>query len=137
MSETEDPAPSKEQVETGASEDVDENNLQQSADDPQPYKQPTNILEKKLAVGWVGRIFGDKDEKTGNIAVTAVFLAFVLIAVVIGFDDTETTTNFSSEGNVVETTVQKIPYVQVIVTGAISIITAALGYVFGVKKTKD
>lgn len=115
-------------------EDIKSAERDKSADQPTTAPGIPTIQEKKLSLGWVGRIFGDKHEKTGNIAITAIIFAFLLIVVVICVDST--TTSIAQNGNINQT-VEKLPYAQVIVTGAISIITAALGYVFGVKKSND
>lgn len=81
-----------------------------------------NLREWKLDLGWIGRVFGGKDEKAGNVAVAAICMAFAMVIVMIIIDacvDAE------------------IPYSQVVVTGGISIITAALGYVCGVDKSSN
>ena len=78
------------------------------------------LRERKLDLGWLGCIFGGKDEKAGNVAVAAILMAFAMVISMTIIDacvDTE------------------IPYSQVVVTGGISIITAALGYVCGVDKS--
>ena len=85
--------------------------------DPETY-----LRERKLDMGWLGRVFGGKDEKAGNVAVAAILTAFVMVISMTIIDacvDTE------------------IPYSQVVVTGGISIITAALGYVCGVDKSSN
>ena len=82
----------------------------------------SNLRERKLDLGWIGRIFGGKDEKAGNVAVAAIVMAFLMVIAMIVID-----AYFERE----------IPYSQVVVTGGISIITAALGYVCGVDKTSN
>ena len=83
--------------------------------DPESY-----LRERQLDLGWIGRVFGGKEEKAGNVAVAAIMMAFIMVVamfVIDAFVDGE------------------IPYSQVVVTGGISIITAALGYVCGVDKS--
>lgn len=82
----------------------------------------SHLRERRLDLGWIGRIFGGKDEKAGNVAVAAILMAFVMVitmTIIDAFVDAE------------------IPYSQVVVTGGISIITAALGYVCGVDKSSN
>ena len=83
--------------------------------DPESY-----LRERKLDLGWIGRIFGGKEEKAGNIAVAAIVMAFLMVVAMLVID---------------ARTESDIPYSQVVVTGGISIITAALGYVCGVDKS--
>lgn len=84
---------------------------------------PEGVLkERKLELGWIGRIFGGKEEKAGNIAVAAIIMAFLMVVAVFMIDA------------LMESA---ISYSQVVVTGGISIITAALGYVCGVDKSSN
>lgn len=85
--------------------------------DPETY-----LRERKLDMGWLGRVFGGKDEKAGNVAVAAILMAFLMVISM----------------TIIDASVDaEIPYSQVVVTGGISIITAALGYVCGVDKSSN
>ena len=85
--------------------------------DPETY-----LRERKLDLGWLGRVFGGKDEKAGNVAIAAILMAFVMVISM----------------TIIDACVKaEIPYSQVVVTGGISIITAALGYVCGVDKSSN
>ena len=42
--------------------------------------------ERKLELGWIGRIFGGKEEKAGNIAVAAIIMAFLMVVAVFMMD---------------------------------------------------
>ena len=83
----------------------------------------SHLRERRLDLGWIGRVFGGKEEKAGNVAVAAIFLAFVMVITMTIID-----------ASVADA---KIPYSQVVVTGGISIITAALGYVCGVDSSSN
>lgn len=80
------------------------------------------IRQQTLELGWIGRVFGGGKEKAGNIAVTAIMLGFVLVIAIVIADSLAD---------------KNIPYSQVIVTGGVGIITASLGYVYGVNKSSN
>lgn len=86
--------------------------------DPETY-----LRERELNLGWLGRVFGGKDEKAGNVAVAAILMAFVMVISMTLIDAWLVNA--------------EIPYSQVVVTGGVSIITAALGYVCGVDKSSN
>ena len=87
------------------------------------HTEPESYLkERSLDLGWIGRIFGGKEEKAGNIAIAAIIMAFLMVTAMF----------------VIDAFVEPaISYSQVVVTGGISIITAALGYVCGVDKSSN
>jgi len=67
---------------------------------------------KKLEIGWMGLIFGDVANKPGNVAAVAIVLAFILLAVALFIGP-----NDAPRGQAI--------------TLFGSIITGALGYLFG------
>lgn len=71
---------------------------------------------KMLEIGWMGRVFGDAAEKPGNVAAAAIVLAFIMLAVVIIV--------------VPDTATSKTQ----LLTLLGSIITGALGFLFGRRK---
>ena len=67
---------------------------------------------KKLEIGWMGRIFGDAAEKPGNIAGAAMLLGFIgLIAIAVWMPDSNSKAS--------------------LLTLFGSIITGSVGFVFG------
>lgn len=105
----------QQEVEASASEAAEERFFGRTGDPEYDLKK------RRLDLGWIGRIFGGKEEKAGNIAVAAIIMAFVMVFAMF----------------LVDAYVKSVPYGQVVVTGGISIITAALGYVCGVEKSSN
>lgn len=76
-----------------------------------------------MHLGWVGKFIGGGPEKAGNIAFTVVGVALLILAVGAG-------ALAWSQNTTVAQAFDKL------VTGCISLITGALGYIFG-KGGKD
>ena len=81
--------------------------------------QPDPNLPHHL--GWLGKFAGGGPEKAGNIALVVVCISLLLLIV------SSVATIFVSEK-------EFIPVLDKIITGTISLITGALGYLFGSSK---
>ena len=97
----------------------------QASTDPQKTvgEHEYEISKLRTEIGWIGKVFGAADEKPGNIAgIVIVFAAFGLIAIY-----------FIPSPEQPQGLAKQTDLAIHISTALISIITLALGYLFGKK----
>jgi hypothetical protein len=96
-----------------------------------PVTGPPSPHELKLfafELGWLGKLFGGKSEKAGNISGVVIVLCVLSLAVIWAVD-----TYIAQLGKHAE---PAMPF-ENIFSGLLSVITLALGYLFGKSGNKE
>lgn len=76
-------------------------------------------------LGWIGKVFGGRNEKPGNISAVVIVLCFLGLAMVWG---TDVYSNFYFATHKINAPVMPVGH---ILSGLASVITLVLGYLFG------